>query len=82
MPRYHVRFADHRTTLTASDPNAAARAALDLWQTSAISAPRRRGRLLVWCLPENLEDAEAAELASYELTDQCGVGNVTELGVW
>jgi hypothetical protein len=38
--------------------------------------------MLVSYLPENLEDAEAAELASYELTDQCGVGNVTELGVW
>jgi hypothetical protein len=82
MPRYHVRFAAHRTTLTASDPGVAARSVLDLWSTSGNGAPRRGDTVLVWCLPENLHDEEAAELTSYDLTDWCGVDKVTELAVW
>jgi hypothetical protein len=82
MPRYHVRFADLRATLTAWDPDAAAHAALDLWQTSANGVFSRGDSVLVWCLPENLVDEEAAELSPYDLTDLCGVDKVTELGVW
>jgi hypothetical protein len=82
MPRYHVRFAARRTTVTASDAGAAARVALDLWSTSANGAPCRGDTVLVWYLPENLQDEEAAKLTLYELTDQCGVDEVTELTVW
>jgi hypothetical protein len=82
LPRYHVRFAARRTTVTAPDPGTAARAALDLWSTSANGAPCRGDTVLVWCLPENLQDEMAAKLAFYELTDQCGVDKVTELAVW